>query len=44
MLTEEQHSVMQSKMTELFREPIDYLNINGYHIYIFDYDIVVDIT
>lgn len=42
MLSDAEHDAVQPKLSEIFQEPIEYLVINGYHFYIFDYDIAVD--
>jgi len=43
MLTEAENKAVSPKLSDLFRDPIDYMAVNGYHIYIFDYDIVIDL-
>lgn len=43
MLTEYENMEVAPNIPSLFDEPIDYFVLDGYHIYVFDYDIIVDI-
>ena len=44
ILSDYEHKDVAPNIPSLFEEPIDYFVLDGYHVYVFDYDITVDIS
>ena len=42
ILTAEENQRYTDFLPETFEKPVDYFEINGNHIYVFDYDIAAD--
>lgn len=43
ILSDYEHKDVAPNIPSLFEEPIDYFVLDGFHVYVFDYDITVDI-
>lgn len=43
LLSEAENAQVAPNLPDLLKEPIDYFTVNGSHIYVFDYDIIVDL-